>query len=269
MSIRTIRLIVEYDGTKFSGWQRQKDPKRPTIQEALEAAVESLTRTPTRVRGASRTDAGVHARGQVAAFETEKDDIPIIGFQRGLGGFLPPAISIRRAEVVEDRWCPRRNSRGKRYLYAYWNDAQHSALDRDRTWFIRPPMNLEAMNEAAQHLVGTHDFEAFRSAGCSARHAVRNLYRVEVEPGPYHRVHLWVVGNAFVRNMVRIIAGNLKEVGLGRKTPQDIKRVLESRDRTQGGVTAPPQGLCLEEVIYDDRLPERPKDDVDLEGEAA
>jgi tRNA pseudouridine38-40 synthase len=113
------------------------------------------------------------------------------------------------------------------------------------------------MKNAATHLLGTHDFEAFRSAGCDAKHAIRTLFTVEVSRGDYSRVHLDVVGNAFVRNMVRIIAGNLRDVGLGRMTPDGLFRVLESRDRTKGAMTAPAHGLCLEEVIYDDRLPDR------------
>jgi tRNA pseudouridine38-40 synthase len=262
---RTIRLIVEYDGTPFSGWQEQ-EPGRPTVQVALQDAIFAMTKERVHVRGASRTDSGVHARGQVAAFDVENQRIPIHGFERGLGQYLPEAISIRRADEVEAGWNPRFTSRGKRYCYTYWNDRQPSALDRWRSWLVRNPLDLAAMQAAAQHLVGTHDFEAFRASGCSAKHAVRTLYEVRVRRGDYARVHLDVVGNAFVRNMVRIIAGNLKEVGTGEMTPDDLLGVLESRDRKQGAVTAPGWGLCLEEVIYDDRLPDRPKQDQDLEG---
>jgi tRNA pseudouridine38-40 synthase len=260
---RTIRLVVEYDGTAFSGWQEQ-EPGRLTVQVALQEAVKQMTGEAVHVRAASRTDSGVHARGQVAAFDTENQRIPIYGFERGLGQYLPDAVSIRRAEEVETGWNPRFTSRGKRYCYTYWNDRQPSALERWRAWQVRNPLDLEAMQTAADHLLGTHDFEAFRSAGCSAKHAVRTLYQVTVRRGDYARIHVDVVGNAFVRNMVRIIAGNLKEVGDGTIGPQDMLRILESKDRKEGGVTAPGWGLCLEEVIYDDRLPARPKDDQDL-----
>ena len=262
--MRTLRLIVEYDGTAFSGWQRQAAlPEVRTVQGALERALRALTRETVRVRAASRTDAGVHARGQVVAFESSKDRIPCVGFERGLGRFVPEALSIRRADVVLAGWDPRRTARGKRYRYTFWSAGTGSALDRHRAWFVRGPLDLNRMRAAAAHLVGTHDFAAFRSAGCSARHAVRTVYRIEIHRGAYARVDLDIVGNAFVRNMVRIIAGNLAEVGLGRRSPEDVGRVLGSRDRTRGGITAPAHGLCLEEVIYDDRLPPRPQDDQD------
>ena len=265
--MRTIRLILEYDGTNFSGWQIQ-DEDHFTVQAALQQAIEKITKEKVRVRGASRTDAGVHARGQVVAFDTEKDDVPLVGFERGLVTYLPNAVVVRKAEEVEQGWDPRRTSRGKRYRYTYWVDRQPSAIDRHFAWFVRGTLDLEKMQAAAQHLIGTHDFSAFRSAGCVARHAVRKLYHVEVSRGLYSRVYLDVIGNAFVKNMVRIIAGNLKEVGEGRLAVDDVRTILEGKDRTRGGMTAPAHGLCLEEVIYDDRLPPRPKDDVDLQEDA-
>lgn len=267
--MRTIRLIVEYDGTEFSGWQIQTTlgPER-TVQGALQKAVSEMTQSEVKIRGASRTDAGVHARGQVAAFDTENHRIPLYGFVRGLSNYLPESIVVRNAEEVEPHWDPRRTSRGKRYRYTYWNDRQGSALDRHRAWVVRSPMDLAAMQAGAQHLLGTHDFEAFRSAGCTAKHAIRTLYEVKVERGEYQRVHLTVVGNAFVRNMVRIIAGNLAEVAVHKRSPESIAALLLSKDRNQGAQTAPSAGLCLEEVIYDDRLPERPKDDRDLDEQA-
>ena len=259
-------MVLEYDGTNFSGWQIQKGlPPQQTIQGALHSALEKLTLEPIQVRGASRTDAGVHARGQVVAFETAKDNIPLIGFVRGLGQFLPRAVAVRSVEVAPEGWDPRRTSRGKRYRYTYWNDETPSALDRNRAWWVRGRLDVEAMRSAATHLLGTHDFEAFRSAQCAARHAIRTMYSLTVKLGEYRRVELEVVGNAFCRNMVRIMAGVLGEVGMGRRGPDDVRAILASRDRTQGGITAPPQGLCLEEVIYDDRLPPRPEDDRDLE----
>lgn len=262
--MRTIRLVVEYDGTAFSGWQVQAGLRpEETVQGALQAAVARMTQAPTRVRGASRTDAGVHARGQVAAFDTEKDSIPVLGFERGLTQLTPPDLVVRRAEEAPLGWDPKRTSRGKRYRYTYWSDTTPTALDRARSWWVRGRLDLARMQAGAQHLVGTHDFEAFRAAGCSARHAVRTMYDLQVVPGPDAQVHLVVVGNAFCRNMVRIFAGTLAEVGLGRRAPEDVARILASRDRGQGGVTAPGPGLCLEEVIYDERLPPRPEEDRD------
>lgn len=257
--MRTIRLVLEYDGTAFGGWQIQPEARGPTAQGALEAALSRLTREEIHVRAASRTDAGVHARGQVVAFETSKASIPLRAFERGLIPLLPRALVVRRAELAEEGWDPRRTSRGKHYRYTYWNDPSPTALDRDRAWFVRIPLDLGAMRDAARHLIGTHDFEAFRSAGCDAPHAVRTIHRIEVSRGEYARIHLDVIGNAFVRNMVRIIAGNFRDVGLGRLSSDGLKAILDSRDRTRGSMTAPAHGLCLEEVIYDDRLPPRPK----------
>ena len=268
--MRTLRVILEYDGTNFSGWQKQEGlPPQQTIQGALQQAVERLTLEPVTIRGASRTDAGVHARGQVVAFETPKDNVPIIGFVRGLGQFLPKAIAVRHVELAPAGWDPRRTSRGKRYRYTYWNAETPSALDRNRAWWVRGHLDVDAMQAGAAQLIGTHDFEAFRSAGCAAKHAVRTMYRIDLERGAYERIEMDVVGNAFCRNMVRIIAGTLCEVGLGKRAPEEVATILAARDRTRGGVTAPPQGLCLEEVIYDERLPPRPEADADLDGAPA
>lgn len=263
---RTIRLLVEYDGTDLSGWQVQEGPGAPpTVQGHLEAAIERLTGTRARVRGASRTDAGVHARGQVAAFDTEST-IPLIGFERGLRPFLPPTIVVRQAAEVEPGWNPRRTSRGKRYRYGLWNDRNPTALLRNRAWWVRGALDRERLADGARRMLGTHDFEAFRAAGCVAKHAVRTLYRVElIERAPGH-LELEVVGNAFVRNMVRIIAGTLVEVGLGKRTPEAVGAALRSGRRQDAGVTAPAFGLCLDEVIYDERLPPRPEPDRDLGG---
>jgi tRNA pseudouridine38-40 synthase len=230
---RTLRLTVEYDGTEFAGWQQQGD--LPTVQGALQAAVEALVRVPTRVRGASRTDAGVHARGQVAAFDVDDDRIPLVGFLRGLNTHLPPSVVVRAVDEAPLGWDPRRSSRGKMYAYRYWEGPVRSALERHRTWHVRGELDREAMARAGQALVGTHDFEAFRAAGCVAQHAVRTIYELRVEPGPHRRLDLWVVGNAFVRNMVRIIAGHLAEVGLGRRDPESVAEALAARESALRG----------------------------------
>jgi tRNA pseudouridine38-40 synthase len=270
--VRTVRLVIEYDGTAFHGWTVQKPRATPpegsdeeeldrarTVQGTLEAALSALTKEPIRARAASRTDAGVHARGQVVAFETTRDNIPMKAFVRGTNQIMPPMLVVREATVVEDGWDPRRTSRGKRYRYTFWNDEAPSAIDRKRTWHVRTALDLEAMRAAAAHLIGQHDFQAFRSAQCEAKHAIRTVYKIDIFKAEHAEVTVEVVGNAFVRNMVRIIAGNMRDVGLRRITPDHVKRVLESRDRTLGAMTAPPHGLTLEEVIYDDRLPPRPK----------
>lgn len=250
---RTIRLILEYDGTAYAGWQQQAG--LPTVQDELQKALSSLTgQENVVVWAASRTDAGVHARGQVAAVDVD-GRLPPMAFERGTNHYLPPDIRVQSATEMEPGWNPRHASRGKRYRYRYRVGSAPSALDRHRCWHVRKDLNVSAMQEAAQHLLGTHDFEAFRATGCSAPHAVRTMYGFRLEPRPFRRLDLVVVGNAFVKHMVRIFAGTLAEVGLGKEPPEWVAEVLGSRDRTRAGMTAPPQGLVLEEVIYDDRLP--------------
>lgn len=251
----TYRLIIEYDGTHLAGYQRQDGARVRTVQGELEAALARITKAPTPVRGASRTDAGVHALGQVVAFDLERP-LPIAAFERGLNAELPRSIAVKSAALVEPGWNPKRSARGKLYRYTYWNERAPTALLRHRVWHVPLPLDAEAMHRAAQALVGTHDFQSFRSADCPARHGVRTMYRLEVRrEGP--AVVFEVLGNAFCRNMVRIFAGTLRDVGLGRIDPESLPERLRARDRTAAGMTAPAQGLVLVEVIYDDRLPPR------------
>jgi tRNA pseudouridine38-40 synthase len=256
----TIRLHLEYEGTHFSGWAAQRIPDTiRTVQAEVESALQQMTGERITVRYASRTDAGVHARDQVVAFESGAKDIPLIGYLRGLTTLTPHSIVVRSAALVEDGWCPRRNSRGKIYRYTYWNDPQPSAIDRRFSWWERLPMNVDAMHEAAQHLLGLHDFESFRATGCNASHAVRRMYELSVVRGDRSSIHLSVIGNAFVKHMVRIIAGTIRDVGIGKIDASEMPRILAAKARSRAGMTAPAGGLCLEEIIYDERLPERPK----------
>ncbi len=250
-------MVVEYDGTGFYGFVPQ--PGLPTIQPEIEAALSEITGEAIRIRFASRTDAGVHARGQIVAFDTTRETIPDVGFTRGVTTKTDPRIVIRHTEAVEPGWDPRRRARGKHYRYIYFNAPQPSALDRDRSWWVRDELDLEAMNAAAQHLIGHHDFEAFRSSGCPSAHARRRMYTVDVAPGPREHVVLTVMGNAFCKHMVRIFAGTLATVGRGRWTPDEVAEIVASRERARAGLTAPAKGLTLEEVIYDERLPPRPE----------
>ena len=256
--LRRLRAVIEYDGTHFSGWQFQADVR--TVQGELERVISEMTSERIKVRGASRTDAGVHARGQVVSFSTTRRNIRLYGFERGHNVKLPRDIAVREVTEADPDWDPKSTARGKRYRYTIWNDRLPTALDRERSWWIRNTLSLEALSEAGRHFLGTHDFEAFRSAGCAARHAVRTIYQVSFSRGPRSELYFDVVGNAFCKNMVRVMAGTLREIGEGRRPPSAIVELLESRDRTRAGMTAPPEGLCLEEVIYDDRLPPRPRD---------
>jgi tRNA pseudouridine38-40 synthase len=244
--VRVVKLIVEYDGGELCGWQRQNNG--PTVQGYLEDALAEMLREPTAVLGASRTDAGVHATGQVACFRTDQT-IPADGFRRGLNGLLPASIAVRGAEDAALDFHARFSARGKRYRYSLLCRPDRSPLSRRFAWHRPRPLDLGAMRAGAACLVGEHDFSAFRAAGCTARHARRAIWSIDlVEDG--ERLVLEVTGNAFLRNMVRIVAGTLVQVGEGRMSPAQVGEALASRERSQAGPTAPPQGLCLAEVFY-------------------
>lgn len=251
--MRHIRLVVEYDGTSLCGWQRQSNG--PTVQGHLEAALAQLLQHAVTVTGASRTDAGVHARGQVASFRTERT-IPLHGVRRGLNSLLPEAIAIREATEVGDDFHPRFSATGKHYRYTVLARPDRSPRWRDRAWHVPEPLALDAMREAAALLLGEHDFAAFRAAGCTANTTIRRIDTIDVVAGD-ELLTLEVRGNAFLRNMVRIVAGTLVEVGRGRLTPAQVREILESRDRTRAGITAPAHGLELIEVRYDGTRPRR------------
>jgi tRNA pseudouridine38-40 synthase len=254
--MRTLKLVIEYDGTDLVGWQRQQNG--PSVQQHLEDALAAMVRSEVAVIGASRTDAGVHARGQVAHFHTDAT-IPVHGFHRGLNSLLPPAIAVVGAEEVGAQFHARFSARGKHYRYDVLARPDRSPLLRHRSWHRVRPLDLEAMRAAARHLVGRHDFSAFRAAGCGARSPVRRVTGVAVARPAPDRVRIDVTGEAFLRNMVRIIAGTLVEVGEGRRPPDDVADVLASGDRTRAGQTAPPQGLTLVEVYYDRAPPPGPE----------
>jgi tRNA pseudouridine38-40 synthase len=256
---RQIKLVLEYDGTALCGWQRQANG--PTVQGHLEEALATFLQVHTPVSGASRTDAGVHARGQVASFFTTRS-IPLHGIRRGVNALLPRSIAIRETVEVDPTFHPRFSATGKHYRYTLWARAERSPLWRDRAWHYPDPLDLEAMRAGAAVLLGEHDFGAFRSAGCTAPTAVRRIDRIEVGYAEPHRLTVDIHGNAFLRNMVRIVVGTLADVGRGYRTPAQLAEILEARDRTKAGRTAPPHGLELMEVRYDGTRPGRPVRDV-------
>jgi tRNA pseudouridine38-40 synthase len=243
--MRHIRLVVEYDGTGLHGWQRQANGA--TVQQHLEDALAQLLSHPVPVGGASRTDAGVHARGQVASFRTERP-IPLHGIRRGLNSILPPQIAIRDAAEVPEEFHPRFSAIGKHYRYTLLVRPDRSPRWRDRAWHHPDVLDLEAMREAAAHLIGEHDFAAFRAAGCSAKTTLRRVDSIVITDGELVRID--VHGNAFLRNMVRIIVGTLSEVGTGRRSAGQVAEILALRDRTKSGITAPAHGLELIAVDY-------------------
>jgi tRNA pseudouridine38-40 synthase len=241
------KLTVEYDGTDFAGWQRQVNG--PSVQAALEEALAEMHGgTPTPVRGAGRTDAGVHALGQVAHFDAESR-IPPHGYQRGLNALLPRSIAILAVDPVADDFDARFSARGKLYRYSIWTAPARSPT-RDRyVWHLRRAIDVAHMQAAAERLVGRHDFSAFRAADCERRTTVRTLSRLAVARSG-DLVTIEVEADAFLKNMVRIIVGTLCECGWGKRTPADVEAVLAGGDRRHAGVTAPPQGLALVRVDY-------------------
>jgi tRNA pseudouridine38-40 synthase len=242
-----VKLVLEYDGTNYVGWQIQENGV--SVQGRLQRALEDLTGQPITVVAAGRTDSGVHARGQVAAFDAPAN-LPLKAWWMGLNTHLPEDIAVVRAEEVDPAFDPRRWSQGKRYIYRISNRRSRSPLRRLTHWEIYLPLNVPAMKDASRHLLGKHDFSAFRAADCQAKGAVRDLKRVEVVGTSGDEVTVTVEGTAFLKHMVRNIVGSLAEVGRGRQPSAWLAELLASKDRTKAGPTAPAHGLCLDEVFY-------------------
>jgi tRNA pseudouridine38-40 synthase len=241
-----IKLTVEYDGTNYHGWQTQ--PTAPTIQATLENALSVFFATPIRVIGSGRTDAGVHALGQVANFHVDKQ-VDRHRLLRGLNALTPRDITIKDAEVVSDAFDARRDGRARVYEYHILNRPTPSPFYLNRAWHLHAPLDLTAMRAAILCLLGEHDFSSFRAAGCDAEHPVRRVYETALETRGELLVYT-IQATAFLRHMVRNIVGTLVEVGQGIHTAAWFAEVLAARDRTQAGITAPAQGLFLMEVKY-------------------
>ena len=244
-----LKLTLEYEGTAYVGWQRQ--PNGVSVQEVMERALAELLGARVEVVAAGRTDSGVHALGQVVAFDAPRT-LPLGAYLRGLSALLPPDVAVVAAEEVGPDFDPRRWASGKRYRYLISNRPVRSPLRRRTHWEVFAPLNVGAMDEAARPLLGTHDFSAFRAANCEAKTPVRTL-RELVVLGDGDVVQLEVEGTAFLKHMVRNIVGTLVEVGRGERPVPWVAEVLASADRTRAGPTAPAHGLVLVEVTYGDR----------------
>lgn len=249
--MKRIALKIEYDGTSYAGWQRQVNAM--TIQQRIEDALKDTLGLETPVIGAGRTDAGVHARGQVAHFDTGLD-IPGDRYAFILNQKLPPDIRIRESRECASSFHARKSAIGKHYRYTLFVSRQDTAIFRNFSCHIPVKLDLEKMKEAATFLEGEHDFSAFRAAGSNIVGTVRTIYDLTVT-GEGDLIHIDVTGNGFLYNMVRIIAGTLTEVGKGKLEPEKVREILEIKDRTLAGMTMPAKGLIMEEVFYDrDRL---------------
>ena len=243
---RKLRLVIEYDGTNFSGWQRQTD--RRTVQGTLEDGVHAIVGERVEVRGAGRTDAGVHAAGQVASLSLSSK-IPALGLQRALNSMLPPDVAVIDAADADPGFDARFSARGKIYRYRIWNHAVRSPLHARTSWYCRRPLDLQAMRDAAALLCGEHDFRGFRASDCDRRNTVRVIRRFDISKHGA-LIQIDVEATAFLKNMVRILAGTLADVGRGKRDRAAVVRALETGDRAAGGVTAPACGLTMIQVIY-------------------
>ncbi|MBI3795576.1 MAG: tRNA pseudouridine(38-40) synthase TruA [Deltaproteobacteria bacterium] len=241
-----LKLTLEYDGTNYHGWQLQQNAM--TLQGTLEAVLARLGGEPVRVRVAGRTDAGVHALGQIASYKSEK----IADFQRlqrSLNALLPSDIVVTRIEEVPDTFNPRRDALSRRYLYRIWNQPWPSAIWARYSWHIPFPLDRAAMDRAAALLSGDHDFSSFQGSDSVEHNPLRTVLRSTVLCSHEFLVYE-VEARSFLRHMVRNIVGTLVDVGRGALSVEDFAQILAARDRTRAGLNAPPQGLFLVEVKY-------------------
>lgn len=245
--MKRVKLVVAYDGTNYHGWQVQDNGI--TIEEVLNRTISELVQEDIKVIGASRTDAGVHACGNVAVFDTESR-IPGDKFSFALNQRLPEDIRIQESCEVDADFHPRYADTVKTYEYNILNRRFELPTKRLYAAFCYYPMDIERMNQAAAYLVGEHDFKSFCSAGAQVQTTVRTIYAVNVKKAD-DMVHIRITGNGFLYNMVRIIAGTLMQVGTGLMEPEQVKEILEARDRSKAGPTAVAKGLTLVEIRYE------------------
>jgi tRNA pseudouridine38-40 synthase len=241
------KVIIEYDGTPFAGWQWQDNA--PSVQRVLTEAIEAFSGERVNVQGAGRTDAGVHALGQVAHFDLAKEYKTDTVRDAINAHMRPNPVAVLAAERVADDFNARSSAIRRHYLYRIVNRRPDLTLDRLRAWRVARPLDAEAMHEAAQRLVGKHDFTTFRSTECQAKSPVKTLDRLDVMRAGTE-IHITAVARSFLHNQVRSIVGSLVPVGEGKWSAGDISRVLAARDRAACGVVAPPEGLYLMRVDY-------------------
>lgn len=244
---QTFKLIIEYDGSGFHGWQRQKNDR--SVQETIEKALAVMTRESVTLIGSGRTDAGVHALGQVASFTT-RARLDAEAVRNGLNSLLPDDVVIRACDPMPAGFHARFNVISKHYRYHILNRPIAPAIGRQFVWHIRKPLDIPAMRAAADGLLGTHDFKAFEGAGSPRSHTVRTVSVSDVKETGGGNLTYDIAANGFLRFMVRNIAGTLVAVGLGKIPVEKVVDILGSRDRSRAGATAPPQGLFLVDVSY-------------------
>jgi tRNA pseudouridine38-40 synthase len=242
------KLIIEYDGSRYHGWQRQKDDR--SIQGEIEKTLKIITTRDVTLIGSGRTDAGVHAQGQVANFKCNTRLEPG-ALMNGLNHLLENDIVIKACEPVSASFHARYDARSKVYHYRILNRPLPAAIGRQYSWFIRKALNHEAMRAAIAHIIGHHDFKAFEGAGSPRQHTTRHIYSAELSQQDSGLLVFQIEADGFLRYMVRNIVGTLVDVGFEKLTPHDFKRILDSRDRSQASATAPAHGLTLIKVNYE------------------
>jgi tRNA pseudouridine38-40 synthase len=241
------KLIIEYDGSRYHGWQRQKEDR--SIQGEIEKTLKTITTRDVTLIGSGRTDAGVHAQGQVANFKCNTR-LEAEALMNGLNHLLENDIVIKGCEPVSATFHARYDARSKVYHYRILNRPLPAAIGRQYSWFIRKALNREAMRAAIAHIIGPHDFKAFEGTGSPRQHTTRHVYSAELSEQDNGLLVFQIEADGFLRYMVRNIVGTLVDVGLEKLTPHDFKRILDSQDRSQAGATAPAQGLTLIKVNY-------------------
>jgi tRNA pseudouridine38-40 synthase len=242
------KLIIEYDGSRYHGWQRQKEDR--SIQGEIEKALKTITARSVTLIGSGRTDAGVHAQGQVANFKCDTRLEPA-ALMNALNALLEDDIVIKACESVHSSFHARYDVKSKVYHYRMLNRPLPAAIGRQYSWFIRKTLNHEAMRAAIALIIGSHDFKAFEGTGSARQHTTRHIYSAELSEPDNGLFVFQIEADGFLRHMVRNIVGSLVDVGLEKLTPHDFKRILDSKDRSQASATAPAHGLTLIKVKYE------------------
>ena len=245
--MRNIKLTIEYDGKDFNGWQKQ--PTKLNIQGTIEQAIKQLTGEDVELNASGRTDAGVHALGQVANFKTNSQ-IPIEKFAIAINSKLKRSIVIKKAEEVDERFHSRLSCKKKTYRYIINNSPEGTAIYRNLETHIPQKLDLSQMKKAIKYFEGEHDFKAFKASGTSSKSSVRTIYKADIYQ-ENEKIFIEITGNGFLYNMVRIIVGTLVEVGLGKIKPEKIIDIIQQEKRENAGKTFPPNGLYLLKVMYD------------------
>jgi len=247
MTMRNIKITIAYDGTRYYGWQIQRET--PTVQQVLRDTISMVLNRPVSVHGSGRTDAGVHALGQVANFRTD-NPMDVEALRTALNRLIPADIVIRDIAEADFSFHARVSAQSRTYWYLIWNCPQRSAFLQRYAWHIPLPLDIAAMKQAAACLTGMHDFASFQGADKENGHAVRDVTSVHFKKTREHLMIFSITGSAFVKHMVRNIVGTLVDVGKGKLSPDDFRTILQQKDRTLAGMTAPPQGLFLKKVRY-------------------